>query len=78
MLVMRRGHGSAANATDPGLPERLVTFQGVLAAVAASRWQITDEADVTRAFASLTDEQQRKLHAAVNFMLPWGGGDGKR
>lgn len=45
-------------------------FPRALGAVAASRWKITNKAEVARVFESLTKEQQKRIYAAVDFILP--------
>jgi len=71
VLVEVRGPVLRAHALDLTLSERVGTLRGALGAVAASRWNITNSAEITRIFESLTDEQQRRLYSSVRSIMPW-------
>jgi hypothetical protein len=70
LLVELRGAELRAQALDQMLSEREGTVPGALGAVAASRWNITNSAEITRVFESLTDEQKGRLRSAVSLKLP--------
>ena len=74
LLVELRGADLRAQTLDLMLSERVGTFPGALGAVAASRWKITNGAEIARVFESLTDEQQGRLCSAVSLILPWRRG----
>jgi len=71
MLVELRGPVIRAHTLALMRSERVGTLPGALGAVAASRWSITNSAEIARVFESLTDEQQRRLYSAVSSILPW-------
>lgn len=71
VLVEVRGQVLQTHALDLALSECLGTLRGALGAVAASRWKITNSAEITKIFESLTDEQQRRLYSSVRSILPW-------
>ena len=71
VLVEIQGPDHRAQTLDLMLSERVSTLRGALGAVAASRWNITNSAEITRIFESLTDEQQRRLYSSVRSILPW-------
>jgi len=71
MLVELRGPVMRAHTLALMRSERVGTLPGALGAVAASRWSITNSAEIARVFESLTDEQQRRLYSAVSSILPW-------
>ena len=70
MLVEFQGSTRWAHARELMLSERVGTSPPALGAVAASRWKITNSAEVARVFESLTEEQQVRIYSAVNFILP--------
>ena len=70
MLVEFQGSTRWAHARELLLSERVGTSPPALGAVAASRWKITDSAEMERVFESLTEEQQARICSAVNFILP--------
>jgi len=55
---------------DLALSETFGRFPRALGAVAASCWKITNDAEVVRVFESLTEDQQERIYAAVDFILP--------
>jgi len=59
-----------AHLRDLALSESVGRFPHALGAVAASRWKITNSAEVVRVFESLTEVQQERIYAAVDFILP--------
>lgn len=59
-----------AQMRDLALSESVGRFPHALGAVAASRWKITNNAEVVRVFESLTEVQQERIYAAVDFILP--------
>jgi len=73
VLVEVRAPSLRAHALDLMLSGRAGTLCGALGAVAASRWNITSRAEITRVIESLTDEQQRRLYSSVRSILPWRG-----
>jgi len=74
MLVEFQGPARWAHTRDLMFYERVGTFPGALGAVAASRWKITDSAEIARVFESLTEEQQERICSAVNFIFSWHRG----
>lgn len=56
------------------LSQRVGALPGALGAVAASRWKITNSAEIARVYESLTEAQRDRIYAAVDFMFPWRGG----
>ena len=74
MLVELQGSARWAHARELMLSERVGTSPPALGAVAASRWKITNSAEVARVFESLTEEQQVRIYSAVDFILPWRKG----
>ena len=56
------------------LSRRVGALPGALGAVAASRWKITNSAEIARVYESLTEDQRDRIYAAVDFMFPWRGG----
>lgn len=74
MLVELRGTYERVQALDQKLSEYEGKFPGALGAVAASRWKITDNAEIAGVFESLTDEQKARLCSAVSLILPWRRG----
>jgi len=73
VLVDVRAPVLRAHALDLMLSERAGALCGALGAVAASRWNITSRAEITKVIESLTDEQQRRLYSSVRSILPWRG-----
>jgi len=71
MLVELRGPDLRAQTLDLMFSEREGTFPGALGAVAASRWKITNSADIARVFESLTDEQRGRLYFSMRSILLW-------
>lgn len=59
-----------AHLRDLALSETSGRIPRALGAVAASRWKITSNAEVARVFESLTEDQQERIYAAVDFILP--------
>jgi len=74
MLVELRGPDLRAQTLDLMFSEREGTFPGALGAVAASRWKITNSAEIARVFESLTEEQQDRICSAVNIIFSWRRG----
>ena len=71
VLAEVRGPVLRAHAFDLMLSDRVGTLRDALGAVAASRWNITNSAEITKLFESLTDEQQRRLYSCVRSIVPW-------
>jgi hypothetical protein len=59
-----------AHMRDLALSESSGRFPRALGAVAASRWKISNNAEVARVFESLTEDQQERIYSAVDFILP--------
>jgi hypothetical protein len=59
-----------AHLRDLAFSESSGRLPRALNAVAATRWKITDSAEVTRVFESLTEAQQERIYAAIDFILP--------
>jgi hypothetical protein len=59
-----------AQMRDLALSESVGRFPHALGVVAASCWKITNDAEVVRVFESLTEDQQERIYAAVDFILP--------
>jgi hypothetical protein len=59
-----------AHLRDLALSETSGRLPRALGAVAASRWKITNHAEVARLFESLTEDQQERIYSAVDFILP--------
>ena len=70
MLVAYQGPARWARMRQIMLAGRAGASPPGLAAVAAFRWKITDAEEVDRVFASLSEAQQDRIYAAVNFILP--------
>ena len=71
VLVEVRGPVLRAHTLDPMLSERVGTLRGALGAVAASRWNIMNSAEITKVLESLTDEQKRRIYSSMRSILPW-------
>jgi len=71
VMVEVRGPVLRAHTPDLMPSERVGTLRGSLGAVAASRWNIRNSAEITKVLESLTDEQKRRLYTSVRSILPW-------
>jgi hypothetical protein len=74
MLVDLRGPARWILARELMLSQRVGAHPGALGAVAASRWKITNSAEIARVFESLTEEQQDRICSAVNLIFSWRRG----
>jgi hypothetical protein len=74
MLAELQGPDRWAHTRDLMIYERVGTYPGALGAVAASRWKITNSAEIARVFESLTEEQQDRICSAVNLIFSWRRG----
>jgi hypothetical protein len=70
MLVELRGPARWAQMRELMLAGNTGTYPRALGAVAASRWKITNSAEIARVFESLTEVQQERIYSVVNFILP--------
>jgi len=70
MLVELRGPARWAYMRELMLSESASSYPRALGVVAASRWKITDSAEVARVFESLTADQRERVYAAVDYILP--------
>jgi hypothetical protein len=77
VLVEARDPALRAHTLDLMRSERVGMLRvALLRALAASRWNITNDDDIARVIESLTGEQERRLHSCVSSALEllWRGG----